>query len=58
MNLQLPQVVWLCLVAASLTQALIQHGKPQQPHSFGRAIVAAILGGALLYWGGFFGGAQ
>ena len=53
-SMGIPQAIYLMLVAAEITWACANHGKPQRDYNrwhsaFGQAIIFG-----LLWWGGFF----
>lgn len=55
MNTELPQIIWIVLVAASVTKSCMNHGKPRTGVDSGPAsIIAAAIMAAILWWGGFF----
>ncbi len=50
-----PQIIIICLYAASLLLAAYMHGKPKKDnHNFWTTFISACLYFALLAWGGFF----
>lgn len=54
-----PQIIWIVLITAGLTNSLIKDGRPQTgKHNFVAHLIAAAMMAALLWWGGFFGGAR
>ena len=53
-----PQIIWIALVAFSLADAVVNHGKPRQPYNIYVDLLGTAITIALLWWGGFFGGAR
>ena len=52
-----PQIIWIILVAMSLGIAIIKHGESfTQKYSMWKTLIRIAITGALLCWGGFFGG--
>lgn len=50
-----PQIIWICAVAFSLGVEIAKHGEPKTgKHDGFVQLIGTILGGYLLYWGGFF----
>lgn len=50
-----PQIILIVLYAMSLGTELSKHGEPRTGnHSFWSALVACVIVGLLLVWGGFF----
>jgi len=55
MNLQAPQIIYICLVFLSLGISIAEHGQPKKGlESFGKSLIANAIMIGLLYWGGFF----
>ena len=54
-NLGLPQIIYLMLVAIGLGITIEEHGKPKDGiNNFWATFIAQALTIALLVWGGFF----
>ncbi len=53
-----PQIILLAWWAISLLYTANQHGKPIGKASFWATFTKFVITMSLLYWGGFFGGAQ
>ncbi|MCT8281776.1 hypothetical protein [Xanthomonas translucens] len=54
-----PQIIWIVLTTVGLTFSLIKDGRPETgKHNFIAHLIATAIMAALLWWGGFFGGAR
>ena len=55
-----PQIIWIALTTAYLAKELVNDGQCRKPskHNFASGLIASGLMAALLWWGGFFGGAS
>ena len=54
-NLGIPQIIWLVLVALGLVTEIVYHGKPREPYNAYAYVIKIIIYFLLLYYGGFFG---
>lgn len=52
-----PQIIWICLTLMALGVHAALHGRTKrvEKYNFFSAFIGAIIVGAFLYWGGFFG---
>lgn len=53
-NLGTPQVIYLVLIAISVTSNAVNHGKPHEPYNGYIALANGVVLIMLLAWGGFF----
>ena len=54
-SIGIPQLLYLALTVIGLATAAMQNGEPRTGnHSFVGTLVATVLIGSLLWWGGFF----
>jgi len=55
MNLQAPQIIYICIVFLAMGIGLAEHGTPQKGNNnFTHSLIGNALTLGLLYWGGFF----
>ena len=54
-NLGIPQIIWLVLVALGLVTEIVYHDQPREPHNAYVFVIKTVISFLLLYWGGFFG---
>ena len=54
-NLGVPQIIWLVLVALGLVTEIVYHDQPREPHNAYVFVIKTVISFLLLYWGGFFG---
>lgn len=52
-----PQIIWFCLVLIGIGVNAALHGKTKrvEKYNFFGSVIGAVIVGAFLYWGGFFG---
>lgn len=55
MNLEWPQITWICLTLIWVGINLGKDGEPGPKFGFVRSLLNAVIVAALLYAGGFFG---
>ncbi len=60
MSIGLPQAIYLALVLIGIGYEISKHGEMKKParHNATTSLIATLLIGLLLYWGGFFSGAS
>jgi hypothetical protein len=55
----LPQIIMVTMYLLSVGMAIAKNGEPKEGnYSFVSTAIATVITVGLLYWGGFFGGAE